>query len=182
MTALTERRMIRAMRENDAAFNGSFYVGVHSTRIYCLPSCTAKLPKLENVVFYPTREEAIAAGLRGCKRCKSERYPDTLPDWYKQALSHLRANLDEKLDERALMKLTGVEITTLRRFFIKRLGATPLAFHRRLRLKHAHALLLTGADYIEAGLASGWESPSGFREAFVKQFGYPPGAAIKQER
>ena len=73
--------MVKAMLTNDSKYNGQFYVGVHSTGIYCLPSCKAKKPKLENVVFYPTREEAIAAGLRGCKRCKSEKFPDVLPEW-----------------------------------------------------------------------------------------------------
>ena len=71
--------MVQAMQQNDATFDGRFYVGVHSTGIYCLPSCKAKLPLLKNVVFYESREEAIAAGLRGCKRCRAAQFPDLLP-------------------------------------------------------------------------------------------------------
>ena len=71
MKQLDYNGMVAAMRANDASCNGQFYVGVHSTGIYCLPSCPAKLPKLSNVKFYPSREEAVAAGLRGCLRCKS---------------------------------------------------------------------------------------------------------------
>lgn len=167
--------MIRAMRENDSRYNGRFYVGVHSTRIYCLPSCPARLPLIKNVRFYPTREAAIAAGLRGCKRCKSDTYPDVLPAWYKKSLTYMKANLNEKLDENKLMRLTGAEISTLRRTFAKRLGKTPLAFHRELRLNRAHNLIAEGSDYLSAGFDCGWESASGFRDAFEKQFGYPPG-------
>ena len=58
-------QMVTAMRESDPSYDGKFYVGVLTTEIYCLPSCKAKLPKLENVVFFSTREEAMAAGLRG---------------------------------------------------------------------------------------------------------------------
>jgi AraC family transcriptional regulator of adaptative response / DNA-3-methyladenine glycosylase II len=86
MKHLSRQMMIEAMRRNDASYDGRFYVGVHSTGIYCLPSCKAKLPLLKNIVFYKTREEAIAAGLRGCKRCKSEQFPDVLPDWLKSAV------------------------------------------------------------------------------------------------
>ena len=52
--------MIEAMTRNDTAFDGQFYVGVHSTGIYCLPSCKAKLPKLENVA--PKETYAIIVG------------------------------------------------------------------------------------------------------------------------
>ena len=46
-------------------FNGKFLIGVHTTGIYCLPSCTARQPKPENVSICRTEEEAKAAGLRG---------------------------------------------------------------------------------------------------------------------
>ena len=175
MIVVSEERMIRAIQENDASFNGRFYAGVLTTKIYCLPSCPAKLPLLKNVRFFPTREQAIAAGLRGCKRCKSASYPDVLPEWYHAALKYMKENLAEKLDENKLMRLTGVEITTLRRTFGKRLGVTPLAFHRRLRLDCARKLIENGTDYLNAGFDCGWESSSGFREAFEKQFGFTPG-------
>lgn len=167
--------MIKAMRENDTAFDGRFYVGVLSTRIYCLPSCKAKLPLLKNVVFLNSREEAIAIGLRGCKRCRSESFPDTLPKWVKPMMRYLKETCTEKLNEQKLMKATGVEISTIRRYFKMYHHTTPLAFHRRVRLNYAMSLLSRGASYLDAAYESGWESASGFREAFKKQFGHPPG-------
>lgn len=54
-------------RENH--FDGKIFVGVRTTKIYCLPSCKAKKPRRENVVFFKTREEAVRSGFRSCKVC-----------------------------------------------------------------------------------------------------------------
>jgi len=58
-----------AMRRRDASFDGQFFAGVTSTGIYCRPSCPSRLPKPENVRFYPSAEAAREAGFRACKRC-----------------------------------------------------------------------------------------------------------------
>lgn len=163
------------MRNNDSKYDGLYYVGVHSTGVFCLPSCKAKKPKLENVVFYSTREEAIAAGLRGCKRCKSEKFPDVLPEWLHSVLRFMKANSMERLNEDKLIQISGVDISTVRRYFKIHLSITPLSFHRRLRLNYARQLLESGLDYLSAAYESGYESASGFREAFTRQFGQPPG-------
>ncbi|MCP4106203.1 MAG: hypothetical protein GY749_11800 [Desulfobacteraceae bacterium] len=43
----------------DTKYDGSFFTAVKTTGIYCLPSCSAKKPNRENVVFCDTKEEAI---------------------------------------------------------------------------------------------------------------------------
>ncbi len=170
------RRMVEAMMGKDADFDGRFYVGVHSTGIYCLPSCKARKPLLKNVVFYHTREEAIAAGLRSCRRCAAERYPDYLPTWLHKVLHYMREHKQDRLNEIALIRLSGVDISTIRRYFKQHLGETPLSFHRRIRLNSAREMIEKGQDYLSACYDCGYESASGFREAFTKQFGKPPGA------
>ena len=172
---LTHDEMIEAMRRNDTSYNGKYYVCVKSTKIYCLPSCPAKLPMLKNVIFMETREEAIGAGFRGCRRCKSEMFPDILPKWLFRLIKYMRQHRSDKLNENSLMKITGVEISTIRRYFKNHLATTPLAFHRKLRLNHAMMMIKKGSDYLSAAYECGWESSSGFREAFTKQFGQPPG-------
>ncbi|MBD3219525.1 MAG: helix-turn-helix domain-containing protein [candidate division Zixibacteria bacterium] len=175
MMKLSYDEMFEAMSSNDSGYDGRFYVGVHSTGIYCLPSCKAKLPRPENIVFYDSREEAIAAGLRGCKRCRSETFPDVLPSWLHDVLKYMRENFNEKLNESQLIEMASVDISTVRRYFRNYLGTTPLAFHRRQRLLYARRLLETGTDYLNAAYECGYNSVSGFREAFTRQFGKPPG-------
>jgi len=175
MRQITTDEMIRAMRANDTRFDGRFYVGVHSTGIYCLPSCKARLPRLKNVRFYPTREDALAAGLRGCKRCRSDRYPDVLPDWVKRLIAFMRENRTARITEQSLVTQANVNITTIRRHFKAQLGMTPLAFNRRQRLLYGKHLIESGMDCLNAGFECGFESSSGFRSAFLRQFGKPPG-------
>jgi AraC family transcriptional regulator of adaptative response/methylated-DNA-[protein]-cysteine methyltransferase len=55
-----------------AAAEGTFFYSVRTTGVYCRPSCSARLPRPENVRFHPTREDAETAGFRPCKRCKPD--------------------------------------------------------------------------------------------------------------
>ncbi len=167
--------MITAMRNDDAGYDGKFFVCVKTTRIYCLPSCKAKLPMLKNVVFVQTREEAIAAGFRGCKRCRSEFFPNTQPLWLESVIEKIKQSNSTKLDEQSLADFAGVDISTIRRYLKSYMNTTPMVMHRKLRLEHAHSLMTRGADYLTAAYETGFESSSGFRDAFIKHYGYPPG-------
>jgi AraC family transcriptional regulator, regulatory protein of adaptative response / DNA-3-methyladenine glycosylase II len=60
----------RALRARDRRFDGRFFVAVASTRIYCRPVCTARMPRRENCHFYTTVAAAEAAGYRACLRCR----------------------------------------------------------------------------------------------------------------
>ncbi len=66
-----EEMLDRAMA-SDGEYDRMFITGVLSTGIYCLPSCRARKPKPENIRFFETIEEAKAAGLRACKKCKPD--------------------------------------------------------------------------------------------------------------
>ena len=175
MMKLTHTQMVAAMMADDARYDGTFFVCVRSTGIYCLPSCTAKDPLLKNVVFHRTKESAVAAGFRGCLRCKSEFFPDVTPRWLNMLLRYMGESVGEKITERDLAAAAGVDGSTIRRYFRLTMRTTPIAYHRKLRLEHARALLERGTDYLSAAFESGFESSSGFREAFIKQFGVSPG-------
>lgn len=167
--------MVTAMVNDDNRYDGKFFVCVRSTGIYCLPSCKAKLPLLKNVMFVATRHEAVAAGFRGCKRCRAEFYPQLEPGWLNDLIGLMEGRLPGKLNEQEIASLVGVDISTIRRYFKRYLKTTPLAYHRTLRLDHARKLIESGVDALTAGLESGFESLSGFRDAYVKQFGQLPG-------
>ena len=51
-------------------YDGVFITAVKTTGIYCFPSCRAKKPNRENVIFHSTINEAIKNGFRACKICK----------------------------------------------------------------------------------------------------------------
>jgi len=66
-----------AMRAKDRAAEGAFYIGVRTTGVYCVASCGGR-PLRKNVAFYASREDARAAGLRACLRCKPDMERETL--------------------------------------------------------------------------------------------------------
>jgi AraC family transcriptional regulator of adaptative response/methylated-DNA-[protein]-cysteine methyltransferase len=175
MKNLSYEEMVRAMLTDDSRYDGTFYVCVKSTRIYCLPSCKAKQPLLQNVVFYPTREQAVKAGFRGCKRCRAEFFPDVAPPWLEKILALLRRDVRSKIREQDLADIAGVDISTIRRYFKAYLQTTPIAFHRRVRLEYATSLITRGADYLTAAYECGFDSVSGFRDAFARHYGFSPG-------
>jgi methylphosphotriester-DNA--protein-cysteine methyltransferase len=68
---LNDKEKYDFIGQKDIKYDGVFYTAVKTTGIFCLPSCRAKKPKKENVVFYDTREEVLKNGFRACKVCKS---------------------------------------------------------------------------------------------------------------
>jgi class 3 adenylate cyclase len=62
-----------AILHRDARLDGLLYYGVSSTGIYCRPVCPSRRPKIENVAFFRSCEEAEQAGYRACKRCRPRR-------------------------------------------------------------------------------------------------------------
>ena len=68
------------MKSRTVASTAIFYTAVHTTGIYCRPSCPARTPASKNVTFFPTAAAAQAAGFRACKRCLPDATPGS-PDW-----------------------------------------------------------------------------------------------------
>src|SRR3546814_9797051 len=61
-----------AFERRDRTSDGQFVGAVVTTGIYCKPSCPARRPKRENVLFFPDGAAARAAGYRACLRCKPD--------------------------------------------------------------------------------------------------------------
>jgi methylated-DNA-[protein]-cysteine S-methyltransferase len=66
---LTDDEKYNFIGHRDTKYNGFFFTAVKTTGIFCLPSCRAKKPNRENVIFYDTKNEAIKNGYRPCKIC-----------------------------------------------------------------------------------------------------------------
>ena len=69
----------RALAARDARFDGVFFVGVTTTRIYCRPVCTARTPGRDRCRFFPSAAAAERAGFRPCLRCRPELAPGKAP-------------------------------------------------------------------------------------------------------
>lgn len=166
--------MERATLARDASYDGLFFLAVKTTGIFCRPSCPAKKPRPENVVFYPSPKEALFAGYRPCKRCRPLEADGRPPEWVAGLLSAIEREPGQRLDDGELRR-RGLEPARVRRFFLKEYGMTFHAYRRARRLGGALELIRRGERPEDAGWDSGYESASGFRDAFARTFGAAPG-------
>jgi len=67
---LTDDEKYEFIGSRNKKYDYKFITAVKTTGIFCVPSCSAKKPKKENVIFYDTKKEAIKNGYKACKICK----------------------------------------------------------------------------------------------------------------
>jgi AraC family transcriptional regulator of adaptative response/methylated-DNA-[protein]-cysteine methyltransferase len=165
--------LYRALVEKDAAFDGLFFAGVTTTGIFCRPVCTARKPKRDHVVFYPSARDALLAGYRPCKVCRPMAPPDETPEAVRVLLADLAADPSLRLRD-ADLRARGIEPAGLRRWFKRHHGMTFQGYQRALRLGVAFGQMKHGESATAAALDTGWESLSGFGEAFKALTGAAP--------
>ncbi|MEL7197602.1 MAG: bifunctional DNA-binding transcriptional regulator/O6-methylguanine-DNA methyltransferase Ada [Pseudomonadota bacterium] len=155
----------------DRRFDGAFVTGVHSTGIYCRPSCPARAPLRKNVKFYANAADAEAAGLRACKRC-SPNTQSAEEACVLAAISAIRADGAKTLDE--LADLTGYSPTHFQRLFKRTVGLSPAGFARALREERVRQSLVEGRGVSEALYEAGYSAPSRFYADVEGRLGMAP--------
>ncbi len=166
----------RAVQGRDARFAGRFFIAVRTTRIYCRPGCPARLPRRENVEFYPSAAAAEQAGFRACLRCRPEASPGSPAQAGTAAtLSRALRLLEESGEAAGLADRLGVSDRHLRRLFARHLGAPPAAVLRTRRLELARQLIESSAlPMIEVAESAGFSSLRRFNDAIRHGFGRTP--------
>jgi len=167
------RTMYRALVRRDSSYEGVFLTGVKTTGIFCRPTCRAKKPKPENVEFFPTVSEALHGGYRPCRLCRPMDSTKPVPALVEQLRRAAEAAADGRVTDKDLAAM-GVEPSTARRQFKAYHGLTFHAYQRARRMGLALRDVKVGRPVIEVQLAQGYESTSGFRDAFTRIFGQPP--------
>ena len=156
---LTDDQRWQIAIAKDRRFDGAFVTGVHSTGIYCRPSCPARAPLRKNVRFYANAQEAEAAGLRACKRC-SPNTQSAEEACVLAAIAAIRSEGAQTLDQ--LADLTGYSPTHFQRLFKRTVGLSPSAFARALREERVREALEGGASVTGALYEAGYSAPSRF--------------------
>lgn len=171
----------RALRAHDTRFDGRFFVGVGTTRIYCRPVCTAKTPHRVNCRFFPSAAAAEAEGFRPCLRCRPELAPGYAVVDANRRLAQAAAGLmeDGRLADANLAELARalhVSDRHLRRVFQQEFGVAPVDYAQTQRLLLAKRLLTdTELPIIEVAMASGFASLRRFNALFRERYRMTPG-------
>ena len=162
--------MYRALLNRDTSFEGIFFVGVRTTGIFCRPTCSAKKPARVNVDFFPTPNEALLGGYRPCLRCHPMDPSEPPPKLVAQLQMQVEQAPGGRLTDKELAALS-IDPSTARRQFKRHYGMTFQAYYRARRMGLALSEVRNGSRVDSAQSKSGFESASGFREAFTRIFG-----------
>ena len=176
MTLPTHDEMYKALVRRDAEYDGVFFTAVKTTGVFCRPTCTARTPKPQSVEFFATAREAMLAGYRPCKRCRPMDMLGRPPEWVRQLTEVIERDPSRRV-RAADLRTMGIDPARAGRWYKQHYGMTFQAYHRARRMGLALASVRNGRGANHVGLRAGFESVSGFRDAFAKIFGKPPGQA-----
>lgn len=170
----------QALITRDRRFDGLFFVAVSSTRIYCRPVCTVKVPQLKNVTFYELAASCERDGYRPCLKCRPELAPGNAAVDSKNRLVVRAINRieDGALSNDSIEQLADeLQVTSrhLRRVFESELGVTPVQFVQTQRLLLAKRLLTdTNMPISQVAMVSGFASIRRFNSLFVERYRLSP--------
>ncbi|HET9948057.1 MAG TPA: trifunctional transcriptional activator/DNA repair protein Ada/methylated-DNA--[protein]-cysteine S-methyltransferase [Longimicrobiales bacterium] len=170
-----EHIMLDAFLGRDAAYDGIFVTAVRTTGIFCRPVCPARRPKPEHVAFFRTPREALLAGFRPCRRCRPLEPIGAAPDWLRPLLDLVEQDPARRWTD-GDVRARGLSPERVRRWFKRHHGMTFQAYNRARRLGAALGRMQVGESVGRAAFDAGWDSLSGFQEAFRRYFGDTPTA------
>jgi len=152
----------RSIVARERAADGSFVYSVISTGVFCRPSCPSRQAKRENVRFFETTGEAVAAGYRPCKRCRPiEPFGEGLRQKIVAACRAIESS-EEPPKLATLAARSGLSPAYFHRIFKAETGLTPKAFadaRRRIRLSET----IKGSASVTAAIyESGFNSSGRF--------------------
>ncbi len=168
-----------AIGTQDTHYEGVFVTAVKTTGIFCRPSCRARKPKAENVIFFATAQEAIQHGFRPCKVCRPMEKLDETPQYVKDVIAELQQNPYLRLKDNDLRQ-RGIRPSQIRRWFKKHHNITFHAYQRMLRINTAFNSISQGASVTDSAFDSGYDSLSGFNQSYRSIFGTPPTGSKKK--
>jgi AraC family transcriptional regulator of adaptative response / DNA-3-methyladenine glycosylase II len=170
----------QAAYSRDARFDGRFFAGATTTRVYCRSICPVPFAKPNNIVWFASAAAAEDAGFRPCRRCRAEASPGT-PAWQGTSAvvsRALRLITEGALDRGNIEELAGrvgLGSRHLRRLFVEHLGASPLRIAATRRVHFARNLIEeTDLPITELAGCAGFRSIRMFNHAMRATTGESP--------
>jgi AraC family transcriptional regulator of adaptative response/methylated-DNA-[protein]-cysteine methyltransferase len=173
ITAADKREYYQALVDKNPDYEGVFYVGVKTTGVFCRPTCPARKPKFENCKFFESPKQALLASFRPCQRCHPLSHPNQVSELVQTLVKAVEENPAKRWKDADFQELS-VDASTARRQFKKRFGMTFVEYARARRIGLAMKQIREGDKVINAQLDTGYESSSGFRDAFSRIMGAAP--------
>ena len=170
----------RAARTHDPRFDGIFFIGIITTRIYCRPICPARVSVSSHRRFFVSAAAAERAGYRPCLRCRPELAPGRAPV---DAVSRLAFAAAVRIGAGALNGRSVADLASelnvserhLRRALEREIGVAPIELAQTHRLLLAKRLLAdTALTVTHIAFASGFQSLRRFNTVFRERYRLSP--------
>jgi AraC family transcriptional regulator of adaptative response/methylated-DNA-[protein]-cysteine methyltransferase len=160
----------------NASFDGIFVYAVRSTGVYCRPSCPARRPRREQVLFFPLPEAAQQAGFRPCQRCHPQSTSAHNPhaELVQRVCHFIEHHLESPLTLATLSEAVGMSPHYLQRVFKRIMGITPHQYTEARRLSWLKAQLKEGQAVTAAIYETGYGSSSRLYERASSRLGMTP--------
>ena len=173
---INEESYWEAVVNRDSGFDGKLFFGVRSTGIYCRPSCPARRPRREQVVFFRLPETAERAGFRSCKRChpRNTAAADPQVELVRRACLFIENHIDTHPTLENLSEYTGVSPYHLQRVFKRIAGISPRQYADAIRLEQFKTGVKRGATVSGAMYDAGYGSSSRLYERAQSRLGMTP--------
>lgn len=163
---LTDDDRWQSVLDRSTEADGQFVFAVHTTGIFCRPSCRAKHALRKNVSFFADAGQAQAAGYRPCKRCQPDKasVQQQRLDKITRACKLLEQEHPLTLDD--LAQQVAMSPFHLHRLFKATTGMTPKAWQQSWRARRLRDALAKGEPVTQAVLNAGFpDSSSYYRKA-----------------
>jgi len=155
--------------------DATFFYAVKTTGIYCLPTCSSRLPKPENILYYSTWLEAEASGFRACKRCQPKGI--SLNERQNQVIVNICKLISEAegtLSLKELAKVANLSPDHFQRVFKQIVGMSPKEYVQASRAQKVRDRLQNGTSITETIYEAGFTSSSRFYDRSSKMLGMTP--------
>jgi AraC family transcriptional regulator of adaptative response/methylated-DNA-[protein]-cysteine methyltransferase len=120
----------------------------------------------------------MLASYRPCARCRPLSHPNETSDVVRRLVEAVEREPLKRWRD-ADFDAIAVHASTARRQFQKRFGMTFVEYARARRLGSAFKAIRSGERVIDAQLDAGFDSASGFRDAFARIMGAPPARSTR---
>ena len=164
-----------AVMNHDHRFDRAFVYAVSSTKVYCRPSCPSRRPARDRVRFFPSPQQAEAAGFRACLRCHPRSRDGSRMDCLvEQVRRYLDRQTDERVTLRQLATMAGISPFHLQRAFARIVGLSPKSYQDARRMERFRDSLKRGESVTSATYEAGFGSSSRLYERVNSALGMTP--------
>ncbi|WP_423226588.1 bifunctional DNA-binding transcriptional regulator/O6-methylguanine-DNA methyltransferase Ada [Candidatus Amarolinea aalborgensis] len=174
---MDQDRYWQAVLARDAQFDGQFIYAVHSTGVYCRPSCPSRRPRRDGVIFFAAPAAAEAAGYRPCRRCQPDRPIPAEPNLslIQDVCAYLAEPHERMPSLQELADRFSLSPAHLQRTFKRIVGVSPRQYAAEQRLARFKGELKEGLSVTEAVYNAGFQSSSTAYTDATDQLGMTPG-------